>query len=264
MSASDHIHLGAIDIKPIGGSWNSEPKPETEPAGEPPPLFTEPVIGYRVWRVMDRALVSPYRTDHSWPPGTVVGECSGLGGHRAPGEGCGCGLYAYHSPDLARCLAGGATVLGAVVGWGEMHVHPSGWRAERACVVALLTTKLLLGTPVPELVADRYGVPLVGTVAELEAEAAKQGSPLPDDVLPEKSAHDDFLVSAAKFSVVITGQVRTMGRSLQQASQQLQAFAGSGWTTWTWSIGYARPRRRPPRGPRARGGRARGQRRRVR
>lgn len=235
MNASAHFKTGAFDLggqgMPVGGSWSAVAEPDPAPAGEAP-LFTEPVIGYRAWRIADGELFSPYRRGH-WPPGAAVAECVNAIGeveaeHRAPAPGCSCGLYAYHSVDQLH--PGYSHIVGAVVGWGEIHVHSTGWRAERACVVALRADECLLPYD-PHGVARRYGVPLVTSHAELEAEATKHGSPLPSDVVPEGP-----LVTFAKMrSLVVSG-------------------------TWMWTIEPAP--RRPPRGPRARGGRARGQRRR--
>ena len=57
--------------------------------------------------------------------------------HDAPGVGCSCGLYAYHDVEhLTEHLPCHRTVA-AVHAWGELVVHPRGFRAQRMRIVAL-------------------------------------------------------------------------------------------------------------------------------
>jgi hypothetical protein len=109
------------------------------------PLFPEPVYGLRTWTVVgDRGaerLAAPQRGD-AWPPGGVWAEasCARSPEHRAPADGCVCGLHALHpSRRSARLiLSGRREIPGIVEARGQIEVHEDGFRAERARPYVLL------------------------------------------------------------------------------------------------------------------------------
>lgn len=86
-------------------------------------------------------------------------QCHARGGHppgeRAPAGRCTCGLYAFHPWAIRRSrfwqdksllmttLRGPLDIVGIVEGWGRVHVHREGFRAE----YARPTTLLLVGSP---------------------------------------------------------------------------------------------------------------------
>ena len=97
--------------------------------------------------------------------------------HTAPGRNCTCGLYAYE--ELDPRLLHGAWCLAAVAAWGEVEVHPSGFRAQHACAVALAAGS---GTSMDEReligrTAERYGVDVV-PVRRLAEAGRRHAQPL--------------------------------------------------------------------------------------
>lgn len=161
-------------------------------------LFSECVIGYRKWRLADWVL-SPINHGSPWRPGVNKAVCQPdkthfylsnyndapmFGYHEAPGKNCNCGMNAFFEPKGIR---EGGDVLGAVVGWGDLQVHPDGFRAEYAQIVGLLRESVLNDSPnsldLTE-VSRLYDVPVVGSMEELQMEASEHGSPLPKSLRP--------------------------------------------------------------------------------
>lgn len=156
------------------------------------------VIGFRQWRIRVSELFAMMHGVR-WTPGKNTAECHARSHLRIgettrdpcphpPREGCGCGLYALHSPDdlwystvSPGVPAPALIVSGVIVGWGEVLVHNSGWRAEFARIVALG-----IPTRFPEMVSDLgrdYGVPYV-PVRELAGIAGEFGVPVPETLRP--------------------------------------------------------------------------------
>ena len=111
--------------------------------------------------------------------------------HDAPGDTCPCGLYAYHSiDDLVRHL-GVHPVIAAVHAWGQVVVHPRGFRAERMRIVALALPDDIgdgiAGTRLAEAArraAAWWQLPLLG-LDELTASLREFGDPVPDALIPD-------------------------------------------------------------------------------
>ena len=159
------------------------------------PDFVEPVVGFRAWRLADDGELVPWTVSSAggWRPGVNTAVChiarfaQAVGDaprrtprHRPPAATCMCGLYALHDARDPRIAPADGSALGAVVAWGDLEVHATGFRAEHACVVALA---------LPDRTSDeqrarlhrapaRYGVPLVPS-RHLEATAREHGAPLP-------------------------------------------------------------------------------------
>ncbi|HVL95277.1 MAG TPA: SCP2 sterol-binding domain-containing protein [Solirubrobacteraceae bacterium] len=123
----------------------------------PPPLLTEALPGFRAWELRDDGTLWPAAVgERAWEPGVNAARCERGGAHEAPGAGCTCGLYAFHS--MHRQLAP-ERVVGAIAAWGAMEVHRDGFRAGRAAVLALATRGR--ASAALRRAAERYGVPLV-------------------------------------------------------------------------------------------------------
>jgi hypothetical protein len=145
------------------------------------PDYIQPVVGVRIWRVAPNLL-----SQHMgllWGPGAREPWPTGRGhkatcedpDHDPPEDGCGCGLYAFYTPQLAasgrywptpedgwlynRLVAG---VMGAS---GNIALHEWGFKAEKGRVAALFTAGAAdEELPLPrEIIADAYGVPLIET-----------------------------------------------------------------------------------------------------
>ena len=152
-----------------------------------PDLF-EPLVGFRAWHVGTDGALVPWSagTTGTWRPGTNEARCLAPGAkrHRAPGHRCTCGLYGLTDSRDPRLLAGRQAV-GAIVAWGDVELHRTGFRAQYARIVAL-------GAPHgcqpahPERLrtaAARYGVPVV-PLGRLRDVALEHGRPLEFDTLP--------------------------------------------------------------------------------
>lgn len=148
--------------------------------------------------------------------GAFVSPLVGVGkvppkNHRAPHSDCHCGFYAVRRLNDVKLQFGPAGQLGgldsypdiralrtlpvpgAVAVWGDLCVHRHGFRASHACVVALavlpsmppVVRDLLRG------VAESYRVALVD-IGDLEAEASRHGTPLPDTCSPPPQLNTSF------------------------------------------------------------------------
>jgi hypothetical protein len=205
----------------------SQPRAEPEPPQETP-TFSECVIGYRTWTIDPFLRLWPMSGygDRPWTPGVNVATCGRgnvphyatlMGAPRAPAEHtsphaqCDCGLYSrrrlkqtvVEMSSLHFEKLRFPVVAGAVAVWGDLRVHRDGFRASHAAIVALAETP---GMPIEvrdlvRRVAVEYNVPFVA-IDQLEAEASRHGSPLPDDVGPKAIAHSNAMVSpGALYSV---------------------------------------------------------------
>jgi Golgi phosphoprotein 3 (GPP34) len=174
------------------------PPPAQRPRTSPgPPLLTEKVLGFRRWRLDGHRLgpVVSHLPAH-WSLGPNEARClrayldPSLGAndeHRAPEHDCGCGLYALHEPAFEAF--GDDTVSGAVLAWGRIEVHLSGFRAEYAEPVALAYDS---GQPREHIgalrsIAAEFYVPVVED-GELPALAYRLGTPIPHDLRPADAA----------------------------------------------------------------------------
>jgi hypothetical protein len=148
------------------------------------PDFVEPIVGYRAWR-LDREELVPWSAGRAgagaWTPGVNQATCLHPGAHpdqSPPVADCSCGLYALADPRDDR-LRPSFEAVGAVVAWGDVEVHATGFRAQYAAIVALgLPEDAELGhlTRLREA-ARRYGVPAV-PVGSLADAALEYGRPI--------------------------------------------------------------------------------------
>jgi len=162
----------------------------------PPPDFLEPVVGYRAWSLSDDGELVPWTlvSAGAWDPGVNTAVChiarfaadvgdpvpSRRPRHRPPAVDCMCGLYALHDATDPRIAPSRTGALGAIVAWGDIEVHATGFRAEHACVVALALPPAASPLEHERLqrASARYRVPLVPQ-AQLRAVAREHGAPLP-------------------------------------------------------------------------------------
>jgi hypothetical protein len=119
-----------------------------------------PIVAYRIWRVDHYGAIMSPSQELRWVSGDwVTARCRRAGddpetdppGHRAPAEGCTCGIYALKSPgDIVRLMKRygfdayyfspfePAPASGVVELSGKVIEHSLGYRAERARIVALV------------------------------------------------------------------------------------------------------------------------------
>jgi hypothetical protein len=158
---------------------------------------TEPVVGWRVWRVCREIdgkrsarelaielLAAELRGDAKpvshlfrhrlrsltelsfWPEQRAIeASCHARRHHQSvPVVGCQCGIWAFHSHEQAREAAvsysNGATAVavGRVRLWGRIVEHEYGWRAQYGCAI---DATIYSGTDgMARDIADGYGIPV--------------------------------------------------------------------------------------------------------
>ena len=109
-------------------------------------LYTEPLVGWRLWHVRDGRLLS-WSQDAEWPAGRrLEASCRRLLRRSctdAPGAGHACGIYAVRTRDAAVRLLDDLPPLAAPVAvgrvslWGRVFENVGGWRAQYAYPYAL-------------------------------------------------------------------------------------------------------------------------------
>jgi hypothetical protein len=115
------------------------------------PDYAEPLIGWRVWLVVETSRgprLSSVIHEEPWPVREeLVARCrrrddpfaEPVAAHAAPAADCACGVYGMREPEQVHAYLRGrddpgtiARVLGRVALWGDVAEHDGGWRAERA------------------------------------------------------------------------------------------------------------------------------------
>ena len=114
----------------------------------PAPAASQCCAGFRVWRVLDGSLQSPYRHER-WDQPLLKATCRvrcarATGGdvepappHRAPHPDCRCGIYVSDVPNLNFSQVDFRGVTGIVTVWGALVSERHGVRAEYARIAAL-------------------------------------------------------------------------------------------------------------------------------
>jgi hypothetical protein len=135
------------------------------------PDAIEPITAFRVWRADLFMRLHSLNNEVQWQPDEwTVARCPWTG-HRAPHEGCTCGLYAAKNFELAMAIAAGVltttspgdsmpttAIVGRVQLAGKVIEHARGYRAEHARVVEILPIEGR--SRLTESVASRFGVPV--------------------------------------------------------------------------------------------------------
>jgi hypothetical protein len=155
------------------------------------PDLVQPVIGYRLWRLDDEALWSPY-VEERWERGVHEAVCrADRADHAdpAPAHDCSCGIHAWYEP--CPTLSWAATrhlVAGAIALWGDMELHPFGMRAARGMIVALALPPW--NGPKPRRIVEMANALDVEAVPvrRLEAAALEHGAPIAPGMAPEPRA----------------------------------------------------------------------------
>lgn len=156
--------------------------------------MTVPVVGFRLWRYGLEDELFPWLESwsrpFSWSPRRVTRAWA------TEGLGADDGLHAVH--DLFHSIEGFPRltdpsrfwskrwIVGAVAGYGNVHIHEHGFRAEYARPLGFLwhtrnadeDLRAELGDKPPAILtflADEYRVPIVDTEADLYAIAGEMG-----------------------------------------------------------------------------------------
>jgi hypothetical protein len=103
------------------------------------PLFLEPVLGWRVWRLTRQGhglRLQALATPDTWRPNEADAARCFVSDHPgAPWADCTCGYHAASSVDAlmgAGVLGRAVAVLGVIAMWGSVIEHAHGARAEFA------------------------------------------------------------------------------------------------------------------------------------
>jgi len=103
-----------------------------------PPARAGGMIGYRSWNVLPGGELVATSYGVLWRPGINKAHCyyahrTGLGrpAHSAPAQDCGCGFYGLYARESRGCVSGLIAV------WGDVWLHPTGFRAEYAQIIAV-------------------------------------------------------------------------------------------------------------------------------
>lgn len=96
-----------------------------------------PVRAWRYWQTSPRRLLRSVSQRHvEWLPGRVMNAVCLGGGHRAPDDGCWCGVSGARDLDTLRqhglCVLPGPLIVGEVDLWGDLIEERYGWRAAHA------------------------------------------------------------------------------------------------------------------------------------
>ena len=179
--------------------------------------LSAPAIGYRAFKWDGSGPLKSVGVEASW---TVTrkpqqAKCLQTPMHSAPQEDCTCGLYAHSTPESV----GVGGVGGVVMGYGNLIIHPDGWRAQTVELVALVARDGLTGSqrecehvwavrvatlacekcfapmqatrvqPGLDLVAAAYGVRLLDRWEDAAAVAREHGAePIPEILHAEAEA----------------------------------------------------------------------------
>lgn len=136
-----------------------------------------PAIGFRAFSWDGIKQLGATGVERVWPitKDPQVASCV-FSSHEAPRETCSCGLYAR---SVAPARVDYIGPCGVVLGYGNLIIHPDGFRAEKAEVVALVDRVGSLLPPTdPERLkatAEAYGARLVSGWDEALLLAKEQG-----------------------------------------------------------------------------------------
>ena len=151
--------------------------------------FEHALLGFRLWTTDGDGTLQSLVIGWDWQPGINRASCA-KGWyerkpkwqlpHRVPAKRCQCGFHAYHRLEGVREHAAGLhrnlhldCVVGAVAGWGNLQVHPDGFRSEY-CQILALSARSLDAAPGLFASAERYGVEVL-SLPELANPDSYQG-----------------------------------------------------------------------------------------
>lgn len=174
--------------------------------------LTQKVVGYRFWVEHEGALNSQGHTSWTWGRGVQEARCdkssdqfwhfslSLSGGSQSepaakcevsPGNGCTCGLHAYHDAPEEGTRGPfqnpGSNIPGVVLAWGTIEVHKNGFRSQFAEILCLGYNELWPRSVIEKVkkLAMDYEVDCL-PLGQLKVFAEEHGSPVPKDLYPEE------------------------------------------------------------------------------
>lgn len=168
------------------------------------------VYGVRWWTVDGGGVQKPLRLrgmQGEWLPGENTAVCKRAGyvmrhGEDAvPAEECGCGFWAYWTPQAAPVPAG-CRAVGVIKGYGRTLVGEKGFRCEKAEIVALTLGQVEQRRVVEEHAVQGWvpvpatGRPLPHSGMDTYTELGGRPSYMPDPSPPQVRFEDDWAAQA--------------------------------------------------------------------
>ena len=169
------------------------------------PLYCEPLIGWRVWRLMDQRICS-LNVHAIWEPYAAI-EAQ----HRAPSPcsespcpnplGVACGIHAFKTAEAIveafSCLVahhiGEGYVVGQVALWGRIDEHELGYRAQWAYPVQFYYTPRATSFNVLPILSATYGLPYKEELSWPISASAFAASPPHPSRSPSPPSHKSSL-----------------------------------------------------------------------
>jgi hypothetical protein len=183
-------HVGRV----VYGNPEQCPPPRRElhsaPEKTAPDLISK-IIGWRSWHISPDGALMSCNQHAIWFPGPnhanchMIGSAPNLVGH-APDEHCSCGFYGLYTADQAEQWRVDMFTIafGIFLAWGDVILHPMGFRAEIAepfCLVADAPSQLL------SAVGERYRIPVLRSRKQALKTALKADAlEVPAELAPEK------------------------------------------------------------------------------
>jgi hypothetical protein len=220
--------------------------------------LSAPVIGYRSFKWDGSGPLKATGVEAVWPitrepqRAKCIATTNAL--HDAPQEGCTCGIYAYSKSDSVQRT----DIGGVVMGYGNLIIHPDGWRAQTVELVALVAQDGLTGAqrecehlwevgsprlicercratmpstksaPGLDLLARQYGARLLDRWEDAAAVAREYGAePVPEILHAEAEAWSGRPFPWEAFSVAISGSMLDMARAFEQMSAAISASSSA-------------------------------------
>jgi hypothetical protein len=133
------------------------------------------LIGFRSWNLkieQGSYNLAPIGSTqhHKWIKGVNKAVCKSAK-HQAPDRTHGCGLYGVFDPDSRASYGNGA--FGAIAVWGDIEVHPTGFRAQYAQIIAI--SPIECDPEQVKAIADIYECMYFPEKRQVIAEAKKHG-----------------------------------------------------------------------------------------
>jgi hypothetical protein len=122
-----------------------------------------PAVGWKVWRVDERARLRSVLYGDLWPVDEPVRATCRRLSHDAPFHGCECGIHAGRELgawDHYLKIEPEARVFGRVLLWGSTLEGALGWRAAEARPVEIFVPSAVAHAPQVAEGLSAYGVPV--------------------------------------------------------------------------------------------------------
>lgn len=168
-------------------------------------IISGKALGYRLWKIRVNSKGNPVlvplvmNTHSEWNAEENLATCYS-GKHRTPevpAVHCACGFNAWDWYGRSMIKTYGSVISGSIAGYGRMQIHETGWRSEKAEVIAFLRPEynfLNSKKAMSEIdnLAEIFNVPVFDTREELEEYSLKFAQPVPDSAKPDQGEYPRY------------------------------------------------------------------------